>query len=69
MKVIQIFHFNSLFSRMASRPDKLVSKLKPGELLLVSDWKRHLLAASENINRISLMLKGPSVQSWQVLEV
>lgn len=54
---------------MASQPDKLVSKLKPGELLLVSDWKRHLLAASENINLISLMLKGPSVQSWQVLEV
>lgn len=32
-KVPQIFHFNGLFSRMASQADKLVSKLKPGELL------------------------------------
>lgn len=47
IKVLQIFHFNNLFSRMASQADKLVFELKPGELLQVSDWKRHLLAASE----------------------
>lgn len=39
IKVLHVFLFNNLFSRMASQADKLVSKVKPGELLQVSDWK------------------------------
>lgn len=48
---------------MANQADKLVFELKPGELLQVSDWKQHLLAASENINLVLLMVKGSSAQS------
>lgn len=49
---------------MESQDDKLVFKLKPGELLPVSGWKQHLLAAHENINLVPFMVKGSSAQNW-----
>lgn len=69
IKVLQIFHFNGLFSRMAKQADKLVFELKPRELLQVSAWKWPLLAASENIGQVSSIVKGSNAQSWQILEV
>lgn len=64
MTLLQIFHFNNLFSRMASQADKLVSKLKPGELLQVSGWKRHVLAASGKFNLVPFKAKGSSALGW-----